>query len=115
MPKALSECTPWCDFSGTRDGITEGIAILQNPKNRWYPSKWFTRDYGFMSPTPMYWPAKGKKTTFSKGEKLTLRYRVVVHAGDAKLSGIANIFKSYKSNALFPLSTPGDCDKTETH
>ncbi len=91
--------SPWCDFSGTRDGITEGIAILQNPANRWYPSKWFTRDYGFMSPTPMYWPANGKSTTFSKGEKLTLSYRVVVHAGDAKLSGIANIFKAYKSNS----------------
>ncbi|GAF95919.1 unnamed protein product, partial [marine sediment metagenome] len=36
-------------YSGTRDGITEGIAILQHPDNRWFPAKWFTRDYGFFS------------------------------------------------------------------
>ncbi len=29
--------SPWCDYSGARDGVTEGIAIFQNPNNRWYP------------------------------------------------------------------------------
>ncbi|MCF7957133.1 MAG: PmoA family protein [Phycisphaerae bacterium] len=96
--------SPWCDYSGTRDGMTEGLAILQNPANRWYPSKWFTRDYGFMSPTPMYWPANGKNMTFARGETLTLRYRVVVHAGDVAQSGIANIFEAYRAAAgAFPL------------
>ena len=89
--------SPWCDFYGTRDGITEGLAIFQSPANRWYPSKWFTRDYGFMSPTPMYWPENGKNTTFAKGEELTLRYRVVIHAGDTDKAGIANIFKAYEN------------------
>ena len=31
--------SPWCDYWGTRSGVTEGIAILQNPDNRWYPSE----------------------------------------------------------------------------
>ncbi|MHC4750275.1 MAG: DUF6807 domain-containing protein [Planctomycetota bacterium] len=87
--------SPWCDYSGTRDGLTEGIAILQNPKNRWFPSKWFTRDYGFFSPTPMYWLEDGK-LNLAKGEKLSLEYRVVVHDGDAKVADIAGIFKQYK-------------------
>jgi hypothetical protein len=87
--------SPWCDYSGKRDGLTEGIAILQNPKNRWFPSKWFTRDYGFFSPTPMYWLEDGK-LNMAKGEKLSLEYRVVVHAGDAKEADIAGIFKQYK-------------------
>ncbi|MHC4744918.1 MAG: DUF6807 domain-containing protein, partial [Planctomycetota bacterium] len=38
--------SPWCDYYGTRDGLTEGIAIFDNPRNRWFPCKWFTRDYG---------------------------------------------------------------------
>ena len=87
--------SPWCDYSGTRDGITEGIAILQNPTSRWYPTKWFTRDYGFFSPTPMYW-LEGDKLNLAEGEKLTLEYRVVVHAGDSKAANIAELFNQYK-------------------
>jgi len=88
--------SPWCDYFGTRDGITEGIAILQHPKNRWFPSKWFTRDYGFFSPTPMYW-LEGNKLELTQGRKLKLRYRVVVHAGDTKTAQIPSIFEQYKS------------------
>ena len=88
--------SPWCDYSGTRDGAVEGIAILQNPANRWYPSKWFTRDYGFFSPTPMYW-LEGDKLNLAKGEKLTLEYRVIVHAGDSKTANIARLFNQYKN------------------
>jgi len=84
----------WCDYSGTRNGVTEGIAILQNPSNRWYPAPWFTRDYGFFSPTPMYW-LENDVLELPKGEKLTLRYRVVVHAGDAAAARIDAIFKQY--------------------
>jgi hypothetical protein len=90
--------SPWCDYSGTRDGVTEGIAILQHPNNRWFPSKWFTRDYGFFSPTPMYW-LEGNKLTLAKGEQLSLEYRVVVHAGDAKTADIAKIFERYEKSA----------------
>jgi hypothetical protein len=94
----------WCDYSGTRNGIAEGIAILQHPSNRWFPSKWFTRDYGFFSPTPMNWLDENKPLKLSKGEMLNLRYRVVVHAGDAKAAGIEELFKKYKSEILNPKS-----------
>jgi len=90
--------SPWCDYSGTRNGVSEGIAILQNPGNRWFPSKWFTRDYGFFSPTPMFWLKDGR-LELPKGQTLTLRYRVVVHTGDAKTARIAEIFKQYKKFA----------------
>ncbi len=94
----------WCDYSGTRDGITEGIAILQHPDNRWYPAKWFTRDYGFFSPTPMNWLKDGR-LDMAKGEMLVLRYRVAVHTNDAKTAGIKEIFKQYKQ-ATEPLPVP---------
>jgi hypothetical protein len=90
--------SPWCDYFGTRDGLVEGIAILQNPKNRWYPSKWFTRDYGFFSPTPMNW-LEGGKLNLAKGEKLTLEYRVIVHAGNSKTADIIGLFNQYKQKA----------------
>lgn len=90
--------SPWCDYTGVWDGVTEGIAILQHPGNRWFPAKWFTRDYGFFSPTPMFWP-KDDRTELPKGRMLTLRYRVVVHAGDAKTAGIKQIFEQYEQTA----------------
>jgi len=90
--------SPWCDYSGTRRGVTEGIAILQHPRNRWFPAKWFTRDYGFFSPTPMNWLKDGR-LELAKGETLTLRYRVVVHTGNARSADIKGIFKRYKKTA----------------
>jgi hypothetical protein len=35
----------------------------------------------------------------AKGEKLTLRYRVVVHTGDANSAGLAKIFDQYEQTA----------------
>lgn len=90
--------SPWCDYSGTRNGVTEGIAIGQHPDNRWYPARWFTRDYGFFSPTPMFW-LEGDRLDLAKGQTLTLIYRVVVHTGDAKQAGIKTIFESYQRTA----------------
>ncbi len=87
--------SPWCDYYGRRAGVTEGIAILQHPSNRWYPARWFTRDYGFFSPTPMFW-LDGDKLDIPKGEKLTLSYRVVVHSGDTQKAGIPALFDAYK-------------------
>jgi len=87
--------SPWCDYFGKRGEIVEGIAILQHPANRWYPSKWFTRDYGFFSPTPMYWPENDSHIDLAKGEAVTLQYRVVVHGEDAKAAGIAELFQQY--------------------
>jgi len=85
----------WMDYNGERMGGKEGMAIMQHPSNEWFPSPWFTRDYGFYSPTPMYWPENDKTTDLKKGDKITLRYRVVVHSGDEKEADIAGEFEKY--------------------
>jgi hypothetical protein len=89
--------SPWMDFYGKRGDAIEGLAILQHPSNPWYPSPWFTRDYGFMSPTPMYWPENGTDMVLKKGTVLNLRYRVLVHAGDHSQAKIAEAFEKYKN------------------
>jgi hypothetical protein len=88
--------SPWMDYYGKRGENVEGLAILQHPSNPWFPSPWFTRDYGFFSPTPMFWPEKGEETFLKKGETLSLRYRVLVHGGTTAEAKIAEIFKQYK-------------------
>jgi hypothetical protein len=87
--------SPWCDYSGDNKGVVEGIAILDHPANRWFPSPWFTRDYGFFSPTPMNW-LPGGELRLPKGEALALRYRVVVHAGNSDEADVAGLFADWK-------------------
>jgi len=87
--------SPWMDYHGKRMGKTEGMAILQHPSNDWYPAPWFTRDYGFFSPTPMYWPENDEKTELKKGDKINLRYRVIVHLGNHNEADIAGEFEKY--------------------
>lgn len=88
--------SPWLDFYGKRAGGMEGLAILQHPSNEWYPSPWFTRDYGFISPTPMYWPEDDQMgTVLKKGQSVNLRYRVVIHRGDHKAANIQGKFEAY--------------------
>ena len=89
--------SPWIDFYGKRGNAVEGLAIMQHPSNPWYPSPWFTRDYGFISPTPMYWPENGTDTFLKKGSVLTLRYRVLIHSGDHLQAKIAEEFERYKN------------------
>lgn len=91
--------SPWCDYYGTRADVTEGLAIFQHPTDRWYPSQWFTRDYGFFSPTPLNWL---DQVDLPKGQKLTLNYRVVVHSGDTQKAGIPALFEAYKQTDVSP-------------
>ncbi len=81
--------SPWLACFGPRGGKPEGLAILQHPSNPGYPSPWFTRDYGFLSPTPMFWPADGKSTRLTKDSSLRLRYRVLIFTGTPESIDIA--------------------------
>lgn len=87
----------WIDFYGKRGDKQEGMAIMQHPSNEWYPAPWFTRDYGFFSPTPMYWPQNDKETNLKKGQTIKLKYRVLVHSGDTSTAKIAEQFEKYKT------------------
>jgi hypothetical protein len=95
--ETFGKSSAWIDYYGKRGNAVEGLAIMQHPSNPWYPSPWFTRDYGFMSPTPMYWPENGKETFMKKGTVLRLRYRVLVHEGDNNQAKIAEAFEQYKN------------------
>jgi hypothetical protein len=94
----FGKASAWIDFYGPRGTSVEGLAIMQHPSNPWYPAPWFTRDYGFISPTPMFWPENGKDISMKKGTVLNLRYRVIIHAGDHKEANIAGEFEKYKTS-----------------
>jgi len=54
----------------------------------------FTRDYGYISPTPFNW-LDDAGLRLAAGETLELEYQVVVHAGDAAEAGIAALFTKW--------------------
>lgn len=87
----------WIDYFGKRGNVIEGLAIMQHPSNPWYPAPWFSRDYGFFSPGPMYWPENGEETFIKKGEKRSFRFRVLVHGGDQAEAKIAEAFEKFRN------------------
>ncbi len=89
--------SPWMDCYGKRGSKIEGMAIMQHPSSSWYPAAWFTRDYGFMSPTPLYWPTDSVATHIKKGEVLQFTYRVLVHSGTHETAKIAEEFKKFEA------------------
>jgi len=92
----------WCTYFGRRrppgsrpfaDQIVEGIALFDHPENPWAPTPWFTRDYGFISPTPLYF--RDTPWRLSAGQAIRLRYRVVLYAGTAEQADLPTLFQKW--------------------
>ncbi len=99
--------SPWLACYGSRNGKTsEGLAILQHPGNHGFPAPWFTRDYGFLSPTPMFWPADQRATHIPKGENLHFAYRVLVFSGTTESAGIAQRYAAFSKLEFDALRKP---------
>jgi len=91
----------WCDYSGERDGIREGLAIIQHPDNPDSPWPYFTRDYGFFSPTPLYW-IEEDGLTVEAGAEIVLRFLVVVHKGGVDEIDLDAIYQDWIGKNLTP-------------
>jgi hypothetical protein len=93
-----NQSSSWCDYSNERFGIIEGLAIFDSPQNIWFPSKWFTRDYGFFSPTNMNWIEQDFH--LDKSKSVTFQYRVIVHTGNSKQANVKNLFSKWTKSDL---------------
>jgi len=87
---------PWVDYTGTVGGKKVGIAIMNHPTSFRYPSDWHVRAYGLFAANP--WIIKGENT-LQKGESITLKWSVYVHAGDAEAGKVADVFAGYANAA----------------
>jgi hypothetical protein len=85
----------WCDYSGEVNGEKVGIAILDHPENPRHPVRWHARGYGLFAAN--LWglsvftndKSQDGSMTIEPGKSLRYRYRVIVHAGDAKSADLA--------------------------
>ncbi len=92
---------PWCDYSGEVDGRRVGIAVFDHEANPRFPTRWHVRDYGLMTANCFalshYAPGARQRgdMTFPKGGRATWRYRVYVHAGDARKGDVGGRYMDY--------------------
>jgi hypothetical protein len=92
----------WNDYSGTVDGKVAGIALFDDPSNK-YPAAWHSRGYGLMAANPFGRARAGFPGTkgqtdlvrLAKGEHLKLRYGILVHPGDVKEGKVAEAFEKF--------------------
>jgi hypothetical protein len=95
----------WVDYHGPLDGRPVGVAILDHPANLRHPSHWHARDYGLFAANPFglhdfTGAAKGAGDhTVPAGGTLALRYRVVLHRGDAAEAGIEERWRAWAGPA----------------
>ncbi|BDC48646.1 hypothetical protein F183_A09620 [Bryobacterales bacterium F-183] len=100
MKQLWGKPSNWVDYSATLDGEPLGVAMFDHPSNPGHPTRWHARDYGLFSLNPFgqkgFDPAQPEKiTTIAAGKKLTYRWRVVIHPGDAKSANVDALYKAW--------------------
>ncbi len=87
----------WMDFSGNfgKKQESTGLAILCHPDNPLFPSPWILRQKGSMQNA--VFPGR-ERIKLSKEEPLILKYRLIIHNGDAKSLDLNKLQNEYSNN-----------------
>ncbi|GGA75658.1 hypothetical protein GCM10008015_15370 [Flavobacterium palustre] len=93
LPIPASE---WMDISGSigKNGSAAGLTILCNPKNPGFPNLWILRAKKSMQNAVFPHPG-AKAIPLSNKKPTVLRYRLIIHDGDAESIPITEIYKNY--------------------
>jgi hypothetical protein len=87
--KAMRQYADWTDYSGVVAGKQVGVAIMNHPSNP--PSPFFTRNYGtFLSNFTLL-----NKYELSRGERLTQRFRILIHEDDAAEAKVGDYYRQF--------------------
>lgn len=100
MKQVWGKKSNWVDYSTELQGEKLGVAMFDHPSNPGFPTRWHARDYGLFSLNPFGQkgfdedqPAYSRK--LATGEKMTFKWRVVIHPGDAATGGVADLYKQF--------------------
>ncbi len=102
MQQIWGKKSPWVDYTTELDGERLGVAIFDHPSNPRHPTHWHARDYGLVAADPFgaqkAFDTDEHETPFQlpKGKSVTLRFRVIVHPGDAQSGHVAEMYKEYE-------------------
>jgi Family of unknown function (DUF6807) len=92
----------WCDYSGTIDGKTFGLTLMDDPANP-YRACWHSRGYGLSAANPFGRAGSGfpamedrkELVRMEKGDHLKFRYGLLLHAGDAEDGKVEGLFGEF--------------------
>jgi hypothetical protein len=90
----------WVDYSGSIQGHDVGIAFFDHPQNLRHPTHWHARSYGLFAANPFglshFEGGEGDGSfTVPAGKSLELRYRIVLHTGDAQSANIEQQYQQF--------------------
>ncbi|MBV9469063.1 MAG: PmoA family protein [Abitibacteriaceae bacterium] len=92
----------WCDYYGSVEGQTVGVAIFDDPKNLRHPTPWHVRDYGLFAANPFGLHDFDKKNapgagnyTLPEGQTLTFHYRLLFHKGTTQEAHVAEVWNDF--------------------
>lgn len=86
----------WMDFSGSlgREGKLSGLSIFCHPNNPGHPNPWILRSSRSMQNAVYPFPG-AIPVPLSQTQPTILRYRMLVHEGDAEALDISRIYADY--------------------
>lgn len=85
----------WADDTGTVDGKTVGVTIMNHPTSFRFPTDWHVRAYGLFTANPFFLQGE---YTLKPSQSITLKYRIYFHAGTPDQAHVAAVFNGYASN-----------------
>lgn len=91
----------WTLLTGDVNGAPVSLAILDNPKNRGFPTYWHARGYGLFAANPLGHKAmtngKAEATTFTLAptQSVTFRYEVLVMDGKATAADVEKAYTAF--------------------
>jgi hypothetical protein len=95
----------WMRLQGQKDGKPIGIAIFNHPTSVNYPTYWHARAYGLFAANPLGQydfekkknPETARKTsiTLEPGQKIHLRFLMVIYEGDRTKEQLEKQFESF--------------------
>ncbi|MEL1241782.1 DUF6807 family protein [Flavobacterium flavipallidum] len=91
----------WMDVSGSigKNNTSAGLTVLCNPQNPGFPNPWILRAKKSMQNAVYPFPGS-KAIPLSNKKPTVLRYRLVVHDGNANAVPIAEIYKNYTKKKI---------------
>jgi len=101
-PDAWGKNARWVRLSGTKEGSTCSLIMMDHPQNVSYPACWHARGYGLFSVNNLGRRVYNREhekfqLVLKKGDTLTLRHRFVVATGKTPRQEVEALFEDFIS------------------
>ena len=98
---AWGQPADWVDYSGTHEGESVGMLVMNHPASYGFPTRWHVRTYGLFAANPFGqrgFDSSAEEGGFllPAGESLALAYRVVLYRGAMDEERAAVLWESYR-------------------